>query len=535
MVLAVAMFVAAHPSRAQDVSVVSTDPTEDQTNVASEYRVEFELSQPTPPFGTDFLSKFFWSPKSMASVGMLGHAFDNNNELTIVFFEMTHDANVDMSFFAFGVESESGNRMGVPIALNYTTASSSGSRTIDGAATFGSRKTNKLIPERAKLEPLLKRNLVAMAADGVAPTFGSTQASMDLGFTVVVLLEEYFVESDFWTVKSATVADASGNFTFDNVRDGGFYPLALNFADNTGSVIGSYGYYDPDGDFTPDPIPASGNLSSIALSLYSFETNTAAAYTQLAETNATAAASDNLLMEIFGQFGPSLGRVFEDGSAFNWRYRFYSPTLDKVTSVTVDPLTVSGTELPVTGTIASQLSITPNYIDSGTAMATAVANGGSDFIDDYPDTVDVRIQMEGGDLDLDFRPALGELFWKISFLSPENFPFARLDVFVDLETGEVLEAGFVANETVDRFTHSLGEPYPNPTSSRLVVPVEVQEPGYLKLEILDLLGRVVLQEDVSNLAPGSHEIAVEVDRVPAGTYLVRGTNSIEGYVFQIIR
>jgi len=75
-----------------------------------------------------------------------------------------------------------------------------------------------------------------------------------------------------------------------------------------------------------------------------------------------------------------------------------------------------------------------------------------------------------------------------------------------------------------RFT--LGENYPNPFNSTTAIPMEINRPDGLKLEIIDLLGRPVQRYDLSDRLMGPTEVTWEGtnssgDAMPAGVYYYR--------------
>lgn len=68
---------------------------------------------------------------------------------------------------------------------------------------------------------------------------------------------------------------------------------------------------------------------------------------------------------------------------------------------------------------------------------------------------------------------------------------------------------------------NLDAPYPNPTMATLFVSVELHDAGYLRMEVLDVLGRKVLEEDRGFSGAGKRIERLNTDVLSAGTYLLR--------------
>ncbi|NNF04770.1 MAG: T9SS type A sorting domain-containing protein [Rhodothermales bacterium] len=133
--------------------------------------------------------------------------------------------------------------------------------------------------------------------------------------------------------------------------------------------------------------------------------------------------------------------------------------------------------------------------------------------------------MDAGDLDLQVRPAAGEVFWRVRYRSPAGNPVdAELNVFVDVETGEVLPAMDVANErdpavpTLARIAAA----YPNPFATETTLQLELDRPAEVRLRVFDVLGR-----EVETLVDGRRGVGIHRETwrpaadLPVGMYIVR--------------
>ena len=63
--------------------------------------------------------------------------------------------------------------------------------------------------------------------------------------------------------------------------------------------------------------------------------------------------------------------------------------------------------------------------------------------------------------------------------------------------------------------------YPNPVSDKAVVRYQLMEASPVAITIMDMMGRVVMQQDFSNQSAGLHIEELDMARFPAGVYLCR--------------
>jgi hypothetical protein len=69
----------------------------------------------------------------------------------------------------------------------------------------------------------------------------------------------------------------------------------------------------------------------------------------------------------------------------------------------------------------------------------------------------------------------------------------------------------------------IGAVYPNPAASELRIDVQVSRPGTLSLQVMDLLGRVVMEYAPGLVASGSRRVDLDVRGLAPGVYLVQMT------------
>lgn len=539
---------------AQPVQIVETIPSEDAAGVPLMQRVTFRLNKPTPATSSAFVNKFFWTPEVFTQVGLFGHDFDENDELTLVFFELTHTADTDFAWVVYGVEAEDGSRMARPFTLNYSTAPTRGDRRISGtveiAADFPtaavpaareaqrergvrlsglfSQRTPADAPEaRARaLSPAVAEALAGTPRTTVVRSHPVSATSIDR--SAVVLLSDFALNTAFWIGHVATVPALDGTYELDGVRPGTYYPVVISYATEEGEQIGAYGYYDADGDFSPDPVTVSAgsDLADIDLTLYSFASSTALESLTLASSLAGDIAADRRLLEVQALAGvDQAGSVFPDGTAYEWLYTFYSPSSDELIYVTVGPIQASSFVEPAPSGTAAQAPLASLEVDSDEALSIADANGGNAFRESFANPEAVTVTMGAGALDFDPRPAGGAPFWAVTYTAPENDPSDDvLVVFIDPSTGAVLDPVPVANEPAS--WESLGDGlvvFPNPVREAATASFALDASEDLRLELLDLQGRRVATLAEGTFSRGTHRVsfAGATHALPSGTYILR--------------
>ncbi|MCB0717782.1 MAG: T9SS type A sorting domain-containing protein [Bacteroidetes bacterium] len=595
-------------------AITSASIADGQSNVQLVDSIYFYFNQQLP-FNTLFSSKFHWEP--------YGHFQRTevflNTDRQSPRFRLIHQQEYDFSVYVFGVASAGNQRMQRPFALNYTTSATAGSRQVGGSVSFGQRlptsgpAISALIREHALRTPgptnvasTSVPQTAARAEQKHANKAASTATTLanNLDYTVILLLDQFAIDEGIWSVRAAAAITQGGTYSFGHVRPGTYYPIAFNYTDDTGEAIGHYGYYDPNGDYAPDPITVSGgNLSGIDLTLYPYGPQEGLQWRDIAKDAAAAVASDAALLNMNTS-------VALDGSASNWTYLFRSISQNIDIFVSVDPLTLS------TATAASSYNGTvtsiPRFgvIDSGAAVTVAEQNGGSTYRTANPGPL--TIAAVGGNLLAEFPTAPDHLLWRISYsvAGGSNAPFV---VYVDMITGEPYETlpielsdlhalqseesvvlrwsargelrpnSFVIQEhlpsdkqwidvtrfdettsngpavysatvgNVDPGTHTyrvrhassggtstysasveiavrkmdrltIGTPYPNPTSGNSTIRIYSRDGGSASVRLLDLLGRTVGSQNVTDLTPDAvTEITLASSLLPTGIYLVEVT------------
>jgi hypothetical protein len=538
----------------QPVQIVETSPTEDAVNVPLETEVQFLLNKPTPRQGSAFADKFFWSPEDSTTLGAFGHDCPartgcNTEPLTLIFYTLTHTDDTDFTFVAYGVQAADGARMARPFTLNYSTAPTRGQRAVSGRVSVAdgppasagaghaqagavlSRMVSRAAPsQEPEVRRVAARRQPAPGEASVRMVHATAAPAASMERAVVLLLSDFSTNADFWAARSSTVPALDGAYTLDGVRPGTYYPAVFSYADEEGERIGAYGYYDPDGDFDPDPITVAtgADLSDVALALYAYAPATALDRRAVAERLADGAADGQRLVEVRSLVGrDASGAVFADGTAYEWLYTFYSPSEDRLTYVSVGPVEASLSTGAASGGEADQAAIGDGGVDSDRALETADTEAGDAFRARYDQPDDVAATLAAGDLDLAVRPFGSRAFWAVTYTSPEGEPYDEETVFIDAATGAVLEGRPVVGEPSPVAARAaLLPPAPNPTTGPVTVRFSLVEGGRARLDLFDLQGRQLATLADGPFGPGTHAVAWD-GALPAGTYVVRLSTGAE--------
>ena len=298
-------------------------------------------------------------------------------------------------------------------------------------------------------------------------------------------------------------AAPSQTYTLGPLPLGVYFAAALRLP---GALLGgapsepALGYYDPNGDGTPDPITSPmGN----DITLQPPPASTAAASIDAVTAEATAVVPDAFLDAIPPR------PVDIAGASTYWVYRFASPTEpDDVVVYQIGPLAVPVVE-PAIAPFSSPLP-TP-FVDSDVALAAADAAGGGAFRALHAGQT-VTVTMETAEPTVAPVPV-----WRLRY-EADGPPVGGFEADVDLVTGLVVGTTAAGDApTAEPPGLTLQGANPVRGSVRLVATVPG---GPVRVDVLDALGRTVAVLHDGPLPAGLHRLDWAAD-VPAGVYHVR--------------
>lgn len=383
-------------------------------------------------------------------------------------FQAQHRPDTDYTWMVYAVETPSGAPMDAPYVLRYTTASTIGQRAVAGTVSapaakatwsasvrnalgalargmkrsglgrlpFGREDREGLSPtkEMGTIEPIAEDELQVRSHVGMIGAKGHSG-----GHTQVLLLDAFDDQASSWAVRAADVIKgASGNFTVEHLRDGTYWPIAVRYTDGTNAEIEALGFHDASGDGEPDPVTVDGgSVADINVQLYEFPLSTAHTESNLMAAIEAAAqhAPDQELKTVQGGHG-----MRTDGSAYEWTYRFYSPSKGLVTEVRVDPIEVTvTTTTPLSSFLTEMETVPESFIDSDEALQAALNDGGQAFIDPYPSR-NLTTSLQGGNLYWMADTPTSNAFWQVRLQANTSSGTEVFERFVDMETGAILDA-----------------------------------------------------------------------------------------------
>ncbi len=499
--LLVGLLFAVEFALAQGFQVISTSPVEAAVNVPLNTTISFTFSE-----SVDTSYHFEMDDDEILPIGLLGpEPFDSaeviswemSPDLTTIYFEVAHTENTDFLWLIIGAFSEGGDPLSEPFCLHYSTAGDLGPWTVSGTVSIDDGD-----PTHA-LVGLMDCSLFDQEEDG-----GSLLAG-------------------------TFVPDASGDYVIPYVRDGVYWPVAAYDLDGDGEIDPDegdlLGFWDPDGNMDPDSLIITGDhVDGIDIALFSFEEQMVTAHEYLEEAFLLAGdwADDQELRMI----GSATDMIELDGTSPAWGYMFYSPSGEFFTNIVISYF-FTQIDTSYEGPFPEGMIPIPEYfIDSDEAMLIAWMEAGSDFEDEY----DIEARwLHGGNLMWMFPDDPERVAWIASWSGYDNYGTEfEMHVVIDIETGEIIDV--IWEEDVDTPGREqlpslceLQPNYPNPFNPATMIPYQLSQAGWVRLEVFDLLGRqVALLVDAWQPA-GFYEVRFDAQdseqELPAGIYFYRLT------------
>lgn len=330
-------------------SVVSTSPAHGAAGVDTSATFSITFNSPIDtsahfPFPEGFFVNLFLYPDTL--IGEPDSIALSPDFKTVYVYNPHFYPNTDYFFVISDAVSQAEDSLALPYSLLFTTGSSLPTATVSGTVTY----------------------------PGNDPTA-----------TLVALLDGYPFGEGGESVNGTVIATSGGAYSIDYVAPGTYWPVAAkNFFVNSGGSIepqagGAIGFYDADGDYTPDSIvvTAGAPVSGIDFSLATIFAQTARNHYPLIESLAQAWAADAMLIWV------GSGVIEPDGNSSSWQYGFYSPALMQHRGwLALGNMVVA---VSISASPADTQAVPQNWLNSDTVMAVAEAHGGQQFRQLYPD------------------------------------------------------------------------------------------------------------------------------------------------------
>lgn len=450
----------------QDFTVQQSTPAPGATSISLSDTVAFAFNSEVN-VNTDWNVAFVYEPRDAMRlqrvslcVNFAGPCGGGDDVSRFVRFHAEHQPNTDYTWLVYAVKSDNGQSMTEPYVLRYTTAPTIGQHRVEGTVSAPVAKRRWSPRLRASIRTLvngLTRNGLGRpiferevppsshpappSKPGTRPATRFQQrgakAGSSNGFTQILLLDDFTKAEDEWSVRAADVLiGQAGEYNIDYVREGTYWPITVHYTDGTNTEIDALGFYDPDGDDTPDPLTVEGtSFSSVDLPLFEFPLTTARHANNLtvARDSARQYASDQQLKLIEAGHG-----MRSAGTAYEWAYRFYSPAQALETLVTIDPLGVTVDTSDAPSFLSSMKRIPPSFINSDAALRIAKNDGGAAFIEPFRPR-NLSVLLQGGNLYWTDSPVLSEAFWRVRIVAVTSSRTETFERYIDMETGDVLD------------------------------------------------------------------------------------------------
>jgi len=335
-------------------SVIATSPNHGATGVDSTGTCSITFSSAIDtsarfPYPEDFFVNIMFYPDSL--VGPPDSITLSPDTGTVYVHNLHLSPNIAYFFVIGNAVSQSGDSLGIPHSIVFTTGSNLPTGTISGTISYpGSDPYGTLVI-----------------------LFGANPFEQD-------------EEDEENAVNGTVIPDSSGTYTIDYVAPGTYWPAAIQnfYIDQWGDIeiqAGSaIGFYDFDGDNRPDSIEVSAGsqISGIDISLFLVTPQTARDPLPMLEALAQAWASDAYLVRLGGDVDPN-------GHSLFWHYVFYSPSLMRHQAWFIAGDLI--VKIKLDETIEDTLAVPVNWLNSDTIMTIAEAHGGREFRMNNPDAV----------------------------------------------------------------------------------------------------------------------------------------------------
>ena len=467
------------PVQAQDFFVEKSAPAHGAVGVPVADTVAFSFNKQLS-IGTDFGTEFVSRPSDSLTFDKVSLCLtfleecDAGNDIPRhVRYQVDHQPNTDYTWLVYGVQTVDGDSMSEPYTLRYTTASEIGQGTVGGSVAApvpgasrpaaarkqGARASATRTSLRKLARGLRRSNLghpvfetpdtlnrgpAAVKGPEATANRPRTQfktvgrkAASEGPYTQVLLIDEFSINENTWSVRAGdALIGSSGTYSLDFVRSGSYVPIAVRYTDGTSTKIDALGFHDPDGDGTPNAVDVSGDQrTGIDLQLFAFPRTSARAAENLpvAVDSADQYASDQELR--WTQAGTG---IEPSGMAFEWTYRFYSPSKDLETEVTVNPLEVTVDTSEATGFLPDMDPMPEEFIDSDAAVSAALADGGQAFIDQFSPR-NLTTLVSAGNLFWTDPPDATAEFWRVRFIGVSGSTVETFERYIRIESTLALE------------------------------------------------------------------------------------------------
>ncbi len=390
-------------------NLVSITPSDGTTEVSDTLDVVFTFNKPVDMTYTFDTHDGFFMALYLSNPEIFGDpdSVEANGDFTqITFYGVTLPPNTQFTIGIMDARSTDGNLLEYPTFTTFSTGASLGVGSASGTISYPAGD-----PKRAIVEVR------------TGPVFGRGEI-----------------------VGTASVTSSAGSYTINYIPSGDYHVIAMKDADRNGNPDSfesgdPFGLYESDGDKIADMLSFSGSTSyssidiEIAIPAYVL----AKSLLPDASSYAKSIYADSYLGSIHSF------RNNTNGEGQFWIYQFYSPGSEEFSQLLCTDALIAPIEEVMFPPEFSIVEIDSAFINSDTAIDSANANGGSEFLLSH---TDIDIMMSLASIDFSDPPPLHKSIPNIPSETPvtlwiieyEDYSTGEgLDLFIDAYTGAMFD------------------------------------------------------------------------------------------------
>jgi hypothetical protein len=466
------------------MTVVSTSPANGAVSVLLATTLSVTFSQPLDT------TMRYPDGYCVGITEMLGDSGTINSvsysaDLRTFYMNVTLRPNTDYCPIILIAHSSTGQNLARPYTINFTTSTSSGTRSISGHVSLTGGNPSRTVVGVTQARP-----------------FGDNMR----------------------VVRGAAYDSASGLYQITNVRTGHYYWIVAGLDVNGDGEINptngdAVGFYDADNDGQADSLVIGANdFTNINVALIQYSPITM--MQRGVEAVTMAQAFDPDLSVVIGLSQDQ--RVSNNGTSMGWAFVLRSPRLHHAMLALASTMSLAlDTNVAHAPDPDPLMSPIPrSIIDSDSAMHVAERNGGAAFRAAHPNC-DVRMQC--GDFYW-FTPAQHYMLWEIDYFAQSggSNPPAMV-ILVNLETGAFYSSMNSSEPTAAILPAklSLDDAYPNPFNATTTIRFALPRSEKVTVGIFDAQGRQVGTLYQGMQSAGNHTLRWNGAQFSSGVYFVR--------------
>ncbi len=344
------------------------------------------------------------------------------------------------------------------------------------------------------------------------------------------------------------------SFSFPNVVEGTYYPLAISGTFDDGGLPVFY-VYDTDGDFKTEESITVGTETTVegiysGVTLQKWEL-LPLSYEESVAMVQESADEEGTTLTLYAAITDASQDTDEDtnsfhileGKSYYWAHVYRNVDEGKIYMMSVTPFGIEieavadnleELGIPVDVSFETFKEIPVNAISSSHAISIAEENGGTDLRNSYTaaEEMELEIKMHLSHEYWEFEPnptPTAPVMWTVKYYiydySGSGYETTdSLLVYMDALTGEVLHKVYTSNEPESNtlpVATALHQNYPNPFNPTTSIPYSLAKTGHVELSIYNMLGQKITTLLNQNMQAGNHIIQWDASQYSSGLYLYR--------------